>query len=214
VTQVREQVTVLLTTDHETASKGVAMSRTRQSPLPSRRVGASVFLGLGVGGFLAVGTLAPTAALAARSHGAAARPAASSSSYAGCEITGTAKFTPGLTTTSRTVKYSFTGKFTNCHGSNSKITSGVVKASGKGREACTSGTTTGLATVKWNNRQTSTIKISTTGVGNAVQVSGTVEKGPFKGDSASAVLGFTANPTACRGAGVKSAPFSGAGVIE
>jgi len=165
---------------------------------------------------LAFGAAMPTAAAAVRAHAGAARPAATaSSSYGACQISGTAKFTPGLSTTSRTVKYTFKGKFTNCQGSNSKITSGTVTASGKGTEACSSGTTKGTATIRWNNGQTSTIAISTNGVGNAVEVSGTVTKGTaFKGDTATAVLAFTANPTSCTGSGVTSAPFNGAGEIS
>src|SRR5262245_21839481 len=78
----------------------------------------------------------------------------------GCVITGTASFTPGLTTKAQAVGYTFSGSFSNCKsvGGDSTIKSGTVTASGSGSNlACTGGNSSGTATVAWNNGQSSTI---------------------------------------------------------
>ena len=131
-----------------------------------------------------------------------------------CTISGTASFTPGLTTTAKAVSYTFSGTFTGCHsvGGDSTIKSGTVTASGSGSNlACTGGNSSGTATVNWNNGQSSTINITTSGALNAVVVTGKVVAGEFAGASDHAVLAFTvANPTACNTAGgVTSASFKG-----
>ena len=92
-----------------------------------------------------------------------------------CTISGTASFTPGLTTTAKAVSYTFSGTFTGCHsvGGDSTIKSGTVTASGSGSNlACTGGNSSGTATVNWNNGQSSTINITTSGALNAVVVTG------------------------------------------
>lgn len=190
------------------------MSLTLRSGRGSRRRTAAVLVGAGLGAVLALAST-PAMAFAAPLQPASASRSAAATSYGACEITGTAKFTPGLTMTSRTVRYVFKGKFTNCHGSDSKITSGTVTARGRGSEACSNGTTKGVARVRWNDGQRSIIAITTTGVGNLVQVSGTVKKGTaFRGDSATGFLAFTTNPLACFGSGVRSTPFDGAGALS
>jgi hypothetical protein len=134
------------------------------------------------------------------------------SSQGGCSLAGTASITPGLTTHKHAFTYTFTGKLSSCHSSSEpKITSGTTTASGKGSGSCASGTTSGTGTVTWNTKQKSSIKFTTTSMGNSLTLKGTVAKGVFKGDSVTGQLAFKANPTQCNSkAGAKKLAFNGA----
>ena len=144
--------------------------------------------------------------------GVAAAPAvhAANPVLGGCVLSGTAKFTPGLTATAKATKFSFTGTFANCQG-NGGVTSGKVSASGSGSLGCGNGTGKGSAKVTWNNGKTSSIAFTTTDAGALVAVQGTVKSGVFAGDSAVAELAFqTTTPQACTTTtGLTTASFSG-----
>src|SRR2546423_12511513 len=67
-----------------------------------------------------------------------------------CSLTGTATFTPGLTLTTKTGKYTFKGALANCNSSDSALKSATVTATGGGPGSCTNGTSAGKALIKWN----------------------------------------------------------------
>ena len=130
-----------------------------------------------------------------------------------CSISGVANFSPGLKTTKQAVSYSFNGSLSLCRSvsGDAKIASGTVTASGSGPSVgCTGGNTTGSGSVAWNNGQTSSLALTTTGALNAVDVTATVTGGEFVGHTFHAVLAFTVtSPTQCTTTGVTSATFKG-----
>src|SRR4051812_18859010 len=113
----------------------------------------------------------------------------------GCELSGVAKIAPGLGTTVRNTHFTFSGKLTNCQGSDSKLTTGKVVAKGVGKLSCAGGTTMGTAVIKWNTHKKTIIKLSTSGVANADNVQFSVtssnESALVKGDQGDAGLAFT-----------------------
>jgi hypothetical protein len=131
----------------------------------------------------------------------------------GCQLTGVAKLSPGLSTSSKATKYTFTGKFSNCQGSDSKLKSGKVAATGAGNLSCAGGTTKGIATITWNTGKMSQIKFTTTGVANTDQVQATTTKSTEpalqKGDQGLSSLLFTSFKGDCTSGGVTSASFNG-----
>jgi hypothetical protein len=133
----------------------------------------------------------------------------------GCQIGGVANFTPGLAVTKRAISYTFNGSLTGCKsvGGDATIKSGTVTASGSGPSVgCTGGNTAGGGTITWNNGQTSSLALTTSGALNAVDVTAKVTSGEFAGHTFHAVLAFTvASPAQCNTAGgVTSATFKGA----
>src|SRR3954452_6930598 len=91
---------------------------------------------------------------------------ASAASSGGCQLKGTASFTPGLSTTSQPFTYSFGGDLTNCQSSEAGApATGFVQAGGTytdpatgnayrlpastGTGGCASSTTEGLALILW-----------------------------------------------------------------
>ena len=165
-----------------------------------------------------VGLAASGILVAAGGLGAPTAHAASTPTGGGCEIGGTAKFTPGLKTASAKLRYTFSGALTNCKSNATKATAGTVTASGGGTTSCANGTTTGVATVKWNDGRTSVITYATTDVGALVNLTGTVTGGTetaFLHKAVNAVLAFQANPQQCTtAAGIASATFAGAGLFH
>lgn len=151
--------------------------------------------------------LALSAGLPISSHAAAAQRGFV------CQVSGAAKFDPGLGTSQADGKYTFTGALSNCQGTDSSATSATVKAAGSGSVSCAQGTTTGTAVLKFNNNKKVTVSISTTSVGAAVQVTAKVVKSTepavAAGDSAYGFLAFNADPTQCNAGGVTSASFQG-----
>jgi hypothetical protein len=125
---------------------------------------------------------------------------ASAQSVGGCQLQGTASFSPGLTASSQPFSYGFTGNLSGCQSSQSGVpTAGTVAAgqtfteqvtnsvtgatdsvqyqepAATGTGSCASSTTKGEALTTWSDSSTTAIAYSTTGAAAAVQLSGTVE---------------------------------------
>lgn len=133
------------------------------------------------------GVAGTVAALAAAL--AIALPAGAASSSGGCVLSGTANFTPGLSTTAQNFAYNFSGTLSNCASTDSSApTAGTVSAgqtisingityqepSASGNGGCSQSTTKGIAIVKWSDGTFTILQYSTTGVAAAVQLSGSV----------------------------------------
>jgi hypothetical protein len=118
---------------------------------------------------------------------------ASSASAAtgGCQLKGTASFTPGLNTTSQPFTYSFGGDLTGCQSTEAGApATGVVQAGGTytdpatgnayvlpastGTGGCASSTTAGLALITWADGTRTLTDYSTTGAAAAVRLEGAV----------------------------------------
>jgi hypothetical protein len=118
---------------------------------------------------------------------------ASSASAAsgGCQLKGTASFTPGLNTTSQPFSYSFTGDLTGCQSTEAGApATGRVRAGGTytdpatgnayvlpastGTGGCASSTTEGLALITWADGTLTLTDYSTSGAAAAVNLEGTV----------------------------------------
>jgi hypothetical protein len=142
---------------------------------------------------------------------AIAAPAGSNAATrGGCKLDGKAKVTPGLTTKTKAISYTFSGSLSSCQGTG-KVKSGTITASGSGTGSCSGNTTTGSATITWNTGQTSAVKFSTKGTGPYVAVTGRITSGLFAGSTANAnLLFYTATPQACTTAGGLTSPsFTG-----
>ncbi|HEX4717496.1 MAG TPA: hypothetical protein VH300_03130 [Thermoleophilaceae bacterium] len=122
---------------------------------------------------------------------------AGAASGGGCQLQGTANFSPGLGATSQAFNYSFAGDLTGCQSSVAgSPTSGTVQA-GKtitqqvvnsttgatdtvtyqspvatGSGGCASSTTQGTAIVTWSDATVTVLGYSTTGAAAAVNLSG------------------------------------------
>jgi len=107
----------------------------------------------------------------------------------GCELDGTASFSPGLNTEAKAFSYSFNGDLTGCQSSESGApTSGTVSAGEivtinglqyqepvpSGNGSCLSSTTAGTGIVTWADGTQTVVDYSTTGAAAAVQLEGTV----------------------------------------
>ena len=118
---------------------------------------------------------------------------ASSASAAsgGCQLKGTASFTPGLSTTSQPFTYSFGGDLTGCQSTEAGAPgTGVVQTGGTytdpatgnayalpastGTGGCASSTTEGLALITWADGSRTLTDYSTSGAAAAVNLEGTV----------------------------------------
>jgi hypothetical protein len=130
-----------------------------------------VFLAVGIAALLA---LAPTAF--AQSGG-------------GCQLQGTASFTPGLNSDAKDFDYSFNGNLTSCQSSEAgSPASGTVSAGeavtigGKqyqepvpsGNGGCSNSTTSGFAIVTWADGTQTIVQYTTSGAAAAVALQGTV----------------------------------------
>ena len=125
--------------------------------------------------------------------------AAAAQSAGGCQLQGTASFSPGLGASSQPFSYGFTGNLTGCQSSVSGApTSGTVSAgqtlteqvlnsvtgatdtvsykepAATGTGSCGSSTTQGEALTTWADGSTTVLSYSTTGAAAAVQLSGSV----------------------------------------
>jgi hypothetical protein len=124
---------------------------------------------------------------------------ASGASGGGCDLEGTASFTPGLSSTAQNFAYSFAGGLTGCQSSDASApTTGTVEA-GKtvtmqvtnsitgatdtvtylepvptGNGSCGNSTTSGIAIVTWADGTRTVVDYATTGVLAAVNLTGTV----------------------------------------
>jgi hypothetical protein len=172
--------------------------------------------------------LAITGASALLAFGVLASSASSATNGGGCQLHGTANFSPGLTNTAQNFAYSFTGNLTNCQSSSGGPSSGTVFAGTNGLPApsgngsCVSSTTSGTAVVQWSDGTITVVQYSTRGALAAVALQGTVIASVtsstgttytttrYAGDSADGSLAFEpSEPTACSGAGVTSAGIDG-----
>jgi hypothetical protein len=114
---------------------------------------------------------------------------ASAQSVGGCQLNGSASFSPGLTTNAQNFQYGFTGSLSGCKSSVSGApTSGTVSAgqvetiNGEqfqepvptGNGSCGSSTTAGTAISTWADGTQTVINYSTTGAAAAVRLQGTV----------------------------------------
>lgn len=124
---------------------------------------------------------------------------AAAQNVGGCQLQGTANFSPGLTAGSAPFSYGFTGNLTGCQSSQSGVpTSGTVSAGqtlteqvtnsvtgatdtvtyqeplATGTGGCASSTTKGEALTTWADNSTTVLSYSTTGAAAAVQLSGNV----------------------------------------
>lgn len=118
---------------------------------------------------------------------------ASSASAAsgGCQLKGTASFTPGLNTTSQPFSYSFAGDLTGCQSTEAGApATGRVQAGGTytdpatgnayvlpastGTGGCASSTTQGLALITWADGTRTLTNYTTSGAAAAVKLDGTV----------------------------------------
>jgi hypothetical protein len=139
------------------------------------------------------------AAVACLATMAIAAPAASAASIGGCQLQGTASFSPGLSSNSRPFSYSFGGNLTNCQSSQSGVplsgTVGagqilneqVVNSAGAtvtqayqeptptGSGSCGSSTTSGQALTAWADGSRTVESYTTTGAAALVQLSGSVQ---------------------------------------
>jgi hypothetical protein len=141
----------------------------------------------------------------------------------GCDLTGTAKFTPGLKSTSAKSAYTFTGKFDSCQSTDSKLKTGTVKAKGSSTGTCANGTGSGVAGIVWNNGKMTALKFTTTAAGAVVYVASTVvpkvvigtktyttnEPATVKNDQGDSALVFNADATKCTSTGITTATFQG-----
>jgi hypothetical protein len=116
---------------------------------------------------------------------------ASAASAGGCQLKGTAAFSPGLSTTSQPFTYSFGGDLTGCKSTEAGApATGVVQAGGtytdpatgkgyvmpnaSGTGSCSSSTTSGLALITWGDGTRTLTAYSTSGAAAAVKLDGTV----------------------------------------
>jgi hypothetical protein len=176
----------------------------------------------------------------------AAAPARADSG--GCQLQGTATFSPGLSNTAGPFTYGFKGTLSGCQSTAAAApAAGTVEAgqvytdpvtlerfqepAATGSGTCANGTTSGTAIITWADATRTVIAYSTTAVGAAVHLSGSVVSGVtlpainpapgqptsttltttrYAGAQALGVLAFQADPTPCAGAGVTTAGIIGA----
>jgi hypothetical protein len=118
-------------------------------------------------------------------------PTASAQSGGGCQLDGTASFSPGLGTAAQDFTYAFGGSLTNCQSSESGApASGTVSAGNvytdpatgqqfqeprsTGNGSCSSSTTSGTGIVTWADGTRTIVDYDTTGVAAGVNLQGTV----------------------------------------
>ena len=116
---------------------------------------------------------------------------ASAASGGGCQLKGTAAFSPGLGTTSQPFTYSFGGDLTGCQSTEAGApATGTVQAGGtytdpatgrayvlpssSGSGGCSSSTTQGLALILWGDGTRTLTQYTTSGAAAAVVPDGTV----------------------------------------
>ena len=140
-----------------------------------------------------------TAVLGCLAAALVAAPSAAAQSVGGCQLQGTANFSPGLNASSQPFSYSFTGNLSGCQSSQSGApTTGAVAAGvtvtkqvvnsvtgatdtvtyqmpvPTGTGSCGSSTTKGQSVATWADGSTTVVSYSTTGALAAVQLSGSV----------------------------------------
>jgi hypothetical protein len=116
-------------------------------------------------------------------------PAAVGSTGGGCQLQGTASFSPGLNENAQSFAYSFGGDLSGCKSNDStapatgSVSAGQVETIAgeqfqepvpSGNGSCTSSTTSGIAITTWADGTKTVIQYSTTGAAAAVKLDGTV----------------------------------------
>jgi hypothetical protein len=116
-------------------------------------------------------------------------PTAFAQSGGGCDLRGTASFSPGLNSDSKEFSYSFNGNLSSCQSSEAGApASGTVSAGevvtiggqqfqepvATGVGSCESSTTGGTAIVTWSDGTQTVVNYSTTGAAAAVHLQGAV----------------------------------------
>jgi len=126
-------------------------------------------------------------------------PAASAQSVGGCQLQGTANFSPGLGAGSQPFSYNFGGNLSSCQSSQSGVPLSGTEAAGQtvteqvhnsvtgatdtvtyqepiptGTGGCASSTTSGEALTTWADGSTTVVSYTTSGAAAAVQLSGSV----------------------------------------
>jgi hypothetical protein len=116
-------------------------------------------------------------------------PGASAAENGGCQLQGTAAFSPGLNSSAKNFAYSFHGSLSGCQSSTAGApASGTVSAgevvtiagqqfqepAATGNGGCASSTTNGTAIATWADGTQTVIQYSTTGALAAVHLQGTV----------------------------------------
>jgi hypothetical protein len=114
---------------------------------------------------------------------------ASAQSIGGCQLDGTASFSPGLTNNAQDFTYSFNGDLSGCQSSEAGApASGTVSAGevvtingqqfqepvATGNGGCASSTTSGTGIVTWADGTQTVINYTTSGAAAAVSLQGTV----------------------------------------
>jgi hypothetical protein len=109
-------------------------------------------------------------------------------SAGGCQLQGTANFSPGLNSSAQPFSYNFAGNLTGCQGTQPGVpATGVVSAGDAvsvngqqfqepvptGTGGCANSTTSGIAIATWADATQTVIQYSTSGAAAAVQLSGT-----------------------------------------
>jgi hypothetical protein len=127
-------------------------------------------------------------------------PAAAAQTVGGCQLQGTASFSPGLNSSSQSFSYGFTGSLTGCQSTQAGApTSGTVSAGQTlteqvlnsttgatdtvtyrepvptGTGSCGSSTTSGESLAAWADGSSTVVLYTTTGAAAAVQLSGSVQ---------------------------------------
>lgn len=115
--------------------------------------------------------------------------ASAAQSVGGCQLNGTASFSPGLSNTAQNFQYSFDGSLSGCQSSVAGAPSSGTVSAGEavtingqqfqepvstGNGGCPSSTTAGTAIATWADGTQTVISYSTTGAAAAVSLQGTV----------------------------------------
>src|SRR5438093_650142 len=114
---------------------------------------------------------------------------ASAQGGGGCQLSGTANFTPGLTNDAADFTYNFTGTLSGCQSNDSNApTAGAVSAGvpltikgqkfqepiPKGNGSCSNGTTSGISIIAWEGGAYTVISYTTDSAAAAVLLQGSV----------------------------------------
>jgi hypothetical protein len=126
-----------------------------------------------------------------------------------CDVSGTAKFTPGLTLSVQAEKVKVHGSLSGCSGGG--VTSATVAGKAKGQLSCTSGTANGSLSVTWDTAETSLIRFSVDV--SSGSFSGTVASGKFAGEPVTGSLTLTPITGDCFITPVTKASVSGTASI-
>jgi hypothetical protein len=130
-----------------------------------------------------------------------------------CNVAGAATFTPGVTSEMGKFKVNFKGELKDCQ-STGDVTSAAVTATGTANASCAFGTVEGKGLIDWDTGKKTAFEWSTTDIGAAVILRGTVTKSntdeASKGDELFSLLFFSADPTQCQSKkGLRKVGFQG-----